>query len=166
MCKFLLVLCEQVKLLLDFRSRDGLNPACAGIPFPILNDNDFLRHTSLVKVILNTRVYINGTWVWKFTRRYSEEARAMALSLNIAPKFSIQTVGEWVFVRMQKISGVVVNSQTLCENLELWKNFKQQVGLFHDAGFVHGDMRQQNIMFGCLPQSSFRRRYLVTCYQQ
>jgi hypothetical protein len=162
MCKFLLVLRDQVKSLLEFRSNVGQDPACAGIPFPIHMDRNFLTHTGLVEVVPNTRVYINGTFVWKFTTRYSEEAHNCAHQLNIAPKLCFaETYGEWSLIRMQKISGVVVNRQTLCDNSRLWQDFKENVALFHQAGFVHGDMRQQNIMFGCLPESSEKGFFIM-----
>lgn len=162
MCKFLVVLCDQVKSILEFRSVKGMDPGCAGIPFLIRDDPNFLRQTGFVELIPNTHVYVNGCYVWKFTRHYSQEAHERAAELKIAPKLHYcNTLGEWKLVCMQKVSGEMVNHKTLRDNQELWNEFNQRVALFHEAGFVHGDMRQQNIMFGSLPGQEAKSFFIL-----
>ncbi|KAI9511687.1 protein kinase subdomain-containing protein PKL/ccin9 [Russula earlei] len=84
----------------------------------------------------------------KFSRRYSIELHELCAHRRHAPKIlGFQELpGGWFAIAMEYISSPVSPSSSqdlegLCD--ELWKLMED----FHDRGFVHGDLREPNILY-------------------
>jgi len=87
----------------------------------------------------------------KFTRRYSIELHAFCAARGNAPSiFGFKQIpGGWFVIAMDYISPSMYPSES--PNLQSlfvsWKEELQElVHSFHDAGFVHGDLRQPNML--------------------
>lgn len=87
----------------------------------------------------------------KFTRRYSIELHAFCAARGNAPSILgfKQIPGGWFVIAMDCISPLKYPSES--PKLEsLFVNWKEElqklVQSFHDAGFVHGDLREPNIL--------------------
>ncbi|KAI9460082.1 hypothetical protein F5148DRAFT_1001036 [Russula earlei] len=84
----------------------------------------------------------------KFSRRYSIELHELCAHRRHAPKILgfEELPGGWFAIAMEYISSPVFPSSSqdlegLCD--ELWKLMED----FHDRGFVHGDLREPNILY-------------------
>ncbi|KAI9460095.1 hypothetical protein F5148DRAFT_272422 [Russula earlei] len=84
----------------------------------------------------------------KFSRRYSIELHELCAHRRHAPKIlGFQELpGGWFAIAMEYISSPVFPSSSqdlegLCD--ELWKLMED----FHDRGFVHGDLREPNMLY-------------------
>lgn len=87
----------------------------------------------------------------KFVQRYSKEAHEACASLGCAPKllgFETLAEGQWFMVVMEAIDPVkyvmFLNADTVT-NRHL-QTIRENVERMHERGFVHGDMRDVNIV--------------------
>lgn len=85
--------------------------------------------------------------VVKFSRCYGEGAHSLLAEKQLAPKIvSVETLpGGWIAIVMEKVLGVALSSRALDDTAS--SSLKEAVETLHDAGFVHGDLRPQNIMW-------------------
>lgn len=92
----------------------------------------------------------------KYALRYSEKAHEAATRLRIAPKLlSIKRVGEWFMIVMEDVSKEYTSLAELKQrgfNVKdsRWQRIKEEVGralrLLHADNYVHGDVRDVNIL--------------------
>jgi tRNA A-37 threonylcarbamoyl transferase component Bud32 len=97
-----------------------------------------------------TSAQVPGKYVVKFTRQYSVEAHEWLASCNLAPQLRQRKniLGGWIIIFMD------YSRYTLLSDLNLLKEQQEKVQLkvtmvlkkFHDQGFVHGDVRKNNIL--------------------
>ena len=78
----------------------------------------------------------------KFTRSYGRAAQDILSGANLAPTvYSCEPLpGGWQAIVMEKINGSKLGMPITNEGL------KNAVELLHNAGYVHGDLRPQNIL--------------------
>ncbi|KAF8833241.1 hypothetical protein BDN67DRAFT_792596, partial [Paxillus ammoniavirescens] len=89
----------------------------------------------------------------KFVRRYSREAHSLCASLGFAPKLRgfEQVPGGWFMVVMDKLVGYKLLAD-LCDSPDshppesVFEAISDQLKHLHLGGFVHGDIRDTNIM--------------------
>ncbi|KAF8833879.1 hypothetical protein BDN67DRAFT_916066, partial [Paxillus ammoniavirescens] len=89
----------------------------------------------------------------KFVRRYSREAHSLCASLGFAPKLRgfEQVPGGWFLVVMDKLVGYKLLAD-LCDSPDshppesVFEAISDQLKHLHLGGFVHGDIRDTNIM--------------------
>lgn len=89
-------------------------------------------------------------FIW---RRYGLDAHKKLAELNMAPQclYSESLPGKWTVVVMERIvNGMMVNKP----NDALKKSLCDALQTLHSLGFVHGDLRPQNIL--ALPDKSIR----------
>ncbi|KAI6030249.1 hypothetical protein EDC04DRAFT_3115486 [Pisolithus marmoratus] len=86
----------------------------------------------------------------KFVPRYSPDAHEFLASLGCAPALrGFEAVGNgWFMVVMDMLPGEFETIYDCRERLpsSVLANISEKLGLFHDAGFVHCDIRDVNIM--------------------
>jgi len=137
------------------------------IPISLLRDPEFLRNNPTVEKIENKLIYVNGRFVWKFVKSrsqmiyYSKDAHDRAFELGIAPAcLSVQVICEdWILIRMDKVMGANFNDMTTHDR-EAWKEFRRKIAQFSND-FVHGDLRDVNIMYGSLPDQKRSGYFIV-----
>jgi hypothetical protein len=137
------------------------------IPISLLRDPEFLRNDPTVEKIENKLIYVNGRFVWKFVKSpsqmiyYSKDAHDRAFELGIAPAcLSVQVICEdWILIRMDKVMGVNFN-ETTTHHREAWTEFRTKIAQFSND-FVHGDLRDVNIMYGSLPDQNRSGYFIV-----
>jgi serine/threonine protein kinase len=98
----------------------------------------------------------------KFTRRYSQEVHSFCASEGFAPKLlgCEMIPGGWWMVVMDWIDE---SHERLCDSLRkplvpVLDQIKTFLNRLHQNGFVHGDIRDTNIM---VPKSDFHHFWLV-----
>ena len=143
--------------------REKVQKETISVVFPrkLIEDKYFCKETSEVTILPKKLVYQNGDRVWKFTRRYGYSAHQFAADLGIAPKLIKYKVmkSEWIFVCMQRIKGkMLCDVEDLDDNA--WKFFQQQLAEFWKQ-YVHGDLRDLNIIYGKLPGEIEKRYYII-----
>ena len=91
-----------------------------------------------------TRIYV------KFTRRYSEAAHRAAYDAGYAPELlAVNDVYGWYMVVMRDISSDYMTFWDLLDRtprIAAMNEAKKAIGTIHAKGFVHGDVRDVNIM--------------------
>ena len=83
----------------------------------------------------------------KFTRRYSREAHSFCASIGAAPRLlGFQPIaGDWQMVVMDLI-GDYVEFHLSTRNAKFLEILRGILSQLHGAGFVHGDIRDTNVM--------------------
>lgn len=84
----------------------------------------------------------------KFTRHYSQEAHSLCASMGAAPQLLgfEMIAGDWCMVVMDRIGEEYVEfHESSCTPLVVNK-LRDVLSRLHQAGFVHGDIRDTNIM--------------------
>jgi hypothetical protein len=88
----------------------------------------------------------------KFTRRYFPELHSFCASQGHAPQLlGYDTIpGGWLVVVMERIEQQDTNLQCYAhEHLQTWSNdLLSLVSEFHNKGWVHGDLRDANLIVG------------------
>ncbi|CAG8801090.1 10376_t:CDS:1, partial [Gigaspora rosea] len=85
----------------------------------------------------------------KFTQTYSKEAHNTCFELGLAPKlWSVNNLQQgWKIVVMEYLEEYeslhIVDSEIFSQTKSVVKNATKS---FHDSGYVHGDLRDENIM--------------------
>ncbi|KAF9076811.1 hypothetical protein BDP27DRAFT_701831 [Rhodocollybia butyracea] len=85
----------------------------------------------------------------KFTRRYSKDAHRAASDANIAPRLlAVNEFYGWYMIVMDDISGAYVPADRLDLHIQrkMQKEALTAVKRLHDEGFVHGDVRNVNLL--------------------
>ncbi|KAK7677224.1 hypothetical protein QCA50_019818 [Cerrena zonata] len=86
----------------------------------------------------------------KFTRGYSEEAHRAAQEAGHAPKLlAVEDVYGWLMVVMEDVSSeyrLFWDLETREERVAARELAREAIVKIHDQGFVHGDVRDVNIM--------------------
>lgn len=88
-------------------------------------------------------------FIIKFTRRYCEDAHRMASQNGIAPKLHcVQLIHGWKVIVMEDVSTnyISLDDAKFTINKATQNSIKRAVTLFHELGFVHGDIRRPNIL--------------------
>ena len=97
-----------------------------------------------LKNTAGTRIYV------KFTRRYSEAAHRAAYDAGYAPELlAVNDVYGWYMVVMRDISSDYMTFWDLLDRtsrIAAMNEAKKAIGTIHAKGFVHGDVRDVNIM--------------------
>ncbi|KAG5653092.1 hypothetical protein H0H81_002317 [Sphagnurus paluster] len=102
----------------------------------------------------------------KFTRSYSKEAHELCVMLDIAPRLRgfEKIPGGWYMVVMDRIDEGYYSYNNFRKSSKfhaahtsplhdaIWKGLKS----FHDRGFVHGDVRDVNLMVARSGEARFR----------
>ena len=84
----------------------------------------------------------------KFSRRYGEDAHKVAHAHGFAPKLrSVERFADgWVMVVMDDVSHQYYGIKGRRLEKDVYKAVKEALALFHKDGYVHGDLRETNIM--------------------
>ncbi len=86
----------------------------------------------------------------KFTRRYSQAAHAAAHELGFAPKIvAVNDVYDWTMVVMEDLSASYVTAEDydgIKLDFDLEKELMSALTKLHARNFVHGDIRDVNVM--------------------
>ncbi|KAF8675626.1 hypothetical protein AX14_005068, partial [Amanita brunnescens Koide BX004] len=116
--------------------------------------DDEVAYFNVLQKSLIFRAKLSGTAedvCVKFVRRYSRDAHEILAKMGVAPKlygFEILNAG-WIMVVMANVPSHYV-SLDLVENRAQYRHLhdiiKQKVELLHQKGFVHGDLRDANVM--------------------
>ncbi len=82
----------------------------------------------------------------KFRRRYSETAHRAAVELNMAPRlYAVDTFYGWYMIVMEDLSAAYVTLDSL-RGRDMAGRVRDALRQLHEAGFVHGDVRDLNVM--------------------
>ena len=87
--------------------------------------------------------------VVKFTQSYSEDVHDLLEREGFAPKLHAveNLAGGWKMVVMEYLSGwVMLQTKTHAKRQKYKAKVENAVVIMHDRGFVHGDVRGQNIL--------------------
>ena len=87
--------------------------------------------------------------VVKFMRKYSKAVHELLASNGFVPElFAVEDlVGGWKMVVMEHLSGwVMLGKKPLQERLKYKERLESALGIIHDKGLVHGDVRCPNIL--------------------
>ncbi|PVG03683.1 hypothetical protein CPB86DRAFT_380744 [Serendipita vermifera] len=114
---------------------------------------EFEYEARLRKEKLLFRVLRNDTnkkLLLKFTQRYSQDAHEYAASRGIAPElYAVNELGGgWMMVVMDYLdegTHTLLRGSNIVKQ-ELLAGVHEAVSILHDGGFVHGDIRDVNIM--------------------
>ena len=86
----------------------------------------------------------------KFTQQYSEAAHVCLASYNSAPtlRHCIRISSEWTAVVMDRSGYKMLFGLNLTKDWQekVWRKVEKTLRVLHDAGFVHGDLRDTNIL--------------------
>jgi serine/threonine protein kinase len=89
----------------------------------------------------------------KFTRRYSEAAHRHCADHSVAPKlFAVkQLPGGWIMVVMEYLDEKDYKRLTVSssDHGRLSKEVRRAIEILHGGNFVHGDIRNVNLMMAC-----------------
>jgi hypothetical protein len=99
-------------------------------------------------------VFVNGDkpgeCLVKFTRQYSEDAHVYLASYNSAPTLRrcVRISAEWTAVIMDRSNYVVLYGLNLTkiQQEKVRQKVEETLQLLHSAGYVHGDLRDTNIL--------------------
>ena len=108
-------------------------------------------------VVENKRVFLahlneqpNEHLYVKFSQRYSEDAHRAALKLGLAPKlYAVNEVYGWFLVVMEDVSKNYTPLSDLTRLSAIGhvrRELAPGLGSLHEEGFVHGDVRDVNIL--------------------
>lgn len=85
--------------------------------------------------------------VVKFTRSYCEPAHSLLAQKSLAPRLryceKVDSIGMYAVV-MDLVAGTV--AQVPCEDERITSKLRTAIQTLHDASFVHGDLREPNIL--------------------
>lgn len=91
-----------------------------------------------------------GEYIVKFTRRYSEEAHRYLASLGSAPKLwqCKEIPGGWISILMDQSKYEVLRDLRLSKEQQDMVKSKviKMIEMLHNEGFVHGDIRDTNLL--------------------
>ena len=100
--------------------------------------------------VINTTAERYGPLLVKFCRRYGKDAHITCSELGIAPKMvGFENLpGGWFVVVMERLPSSFKSLSELTSEmtLEFEDRVMSAVQRMHDAGFVHGDLRDINIL--------------------
>jgi hypothetical protein len=93
----------------------------------------------------------------KFARSYSKEAHTICATKMCAPKLKgyDHLPGDWYMIVMDDISGAYDEFNALVRSGALHEEIKEKLVALHQAGYVHGDVRDTNMMVRKDGQSGF-----------
>ncbi|CAG8838437.1 38653_t:CDS:2, partial [Gigaspora margarita] len=159
-----LALKNSIHLLKDYYNSvyESREISCNTSPwFPRINKIDLEEGTATIKYKEKHSIYRN-LWIVeiqtenaqekglvKFTQKYSKEAHSTCFELGLAPRlWAVNNLQQgWKIVVMEYLEEHkplhTFNSELLSQTENVVKN---AVKLFHDSGYVHGDLRDENIM--------------------
>ena len=110
---------------------------------------DYLERLDATKLIFTARNSKGDKLFIKFTRRYSEGAHQYCSGGGIAPDlYAIEKLpGGWVMVVMEFLGDeFILLSSSNVERDVLKVGLKAAVDILHQGNFVHGDIRDSNVM--------------------
>ncbi len=91
-----------------------------------------------------------ANYIVKFTQQYSEAAHLCLASYNSAPtlRHCIQISAEWIAVVMDRSRYKTLYGLSLLKDQQekVQQTVEKTLQVLHDAGFVHGDLRDTNIL--------------------
>jgi serine/threonine protein kinase len=84
----------------------------------------------------------------KFVRRYSPEAHLFCASRGFAPELKgfDKVPGGWYMVVMEDISDAYRQADSSADLVKYHDDIAQKIGEFHQHHYVHGDIRNTNVM--------------------
>jgi len=87
----------------------------------------------------------------KFVRRYSLEAHQWCMNAGFAPELKgFQVIGDrWCMVVMEYLKDHVTLDKGEWKPERYKKDIREKLSSLHRAGFVHGDIRDANILVRC-----------------
>ena len=93
----------------------------------------------------------------KFARRYSKYAHEESASLGHTPALHgfEQIPGGWLMIVMDKLPDEYVALYGSTPSSALVKNIRKHLQLLHQSGYVHGDVRNTNIMVSKFDKTKF-----------
>jgi len=105
-------------------------------------------NTDRLLFVVNTTAEEYGSLLVKFCRRYGKEAHLKCGELGIAPELvGFETLaGGWFAVVMERLPSSFRPLRELTLEMNLEQPVTDAVQRMHDAGFVHGDLRDTNIL--------------------
>jgi len=83
----------------------------------------------------------------KFTRQYGKDAHRVCSDARVAPHLYdvVSLPGDWFMVVMENLDPDTFDHVSGCD-LDLETKVRNAVGILHDHGFVHGDLRDCNMI--------------------
>lgn len=123
-------------------------------PYPTTVANFQIKYTGRpfpTKLLFTAKVLDqDGDWYVKFTQRYSPEVHEFLAKQDLAPTLlGCRTlVDGWIVVLMAKSTYRPLYDWPLTNNAKsrLKSKLKEVVDILHSAGYVHGDLRNTNIL--------------------
>ena len=117
----------------------------------VLDSN--IHHFKYVSQVPNKLVFFGKTndnkdICIKFARSYSKEAHIKCAAMGIAPVlrgFDL-VPGGWYMVTMDVVGEGYRCFDTASCGATLYEEMREKLAAFHQAGFVHGDVRDTNVM--------------------
>jgi len=96
----------------------------------------------------------------KFARRYSKAAHGISASLGHAPALHgfEKIPGGWLMIVMDKLPNEYTTLSGSTLSSPLINEIRKHIGLLHQRGYVHGDIRNSNIM---VPRSDRMKFMLI-----
>ncbi|CAG8505365.1 34209_t:CDS:2, partial [Racocetra persica] len=162
--RIFLALKNSIYLLKDYYNSvyESREISCNTSPwFPRINKIDLEEGTATIKYKKKHSIYRN-LWIVeiqtentqekglvKFTQKYSKEAHSTCFELGLAPRlWAVNNLQQgWKIVVMEYLEEHkplhTFHSELLPQTENVVKN---AIKLFHDSGYVHGDLRDENII--------------------
>jgi len=108
---------------------------------------DYLSHLDKAKLIFSCRTD-DGNICVKFVRQYSESAHLICSTLGFAPVLRgfEKVAGGWFMVVMDLLGDTYQDLVDSPFKAAFSEEITEKIISFHQAGYVHGDLRETNIL--------------------